>query len=143
KIGGVLLLNGSVEGFKQKVNRFDSLAHAHDLLPLVYSADAEPSLINRKIEGSPAVPKTIALKTEGENKRIAEVISAQLKEIGILHNYAPVLDISPENAAIKNRSCGYDRDSVKMLAQAFVQQSQDDGVAATVKHFPGHGLVKG
>lgn len=143
KIGGVLLLNGSVEGFKQKVNRFDSLADAHDLLPLVYSADAEPSLINRKIEGSPAVPKTIELKTEGENKRIAAVISAQLKEIGILYNYAPVLDISPENAAIKNRSYGYDRDSVKMLAQAFAKRLQEDGVAATVKHFPGHGLVKG
>lgn len=143
KIGGILLLNGSVDGFKQKVFRFDSLTNAHGLLPLVYSADAEPSLINRKIEGSPTVPKTIELKSEADNKKIAAIISSQLKEIGILHNYAPVLDISPDNAAIKNRSYGYSEDSVKMLAMAFVNESQQHGVAATIKHFPGHGLVHG
>lgn len=143
KIGGVLLLNGSVEGFKQKVNRFDSIANASGALPLVYSADAEPSLVNRKIEGSPDVPKTIALKTTEENKKIAQVICRQLREIGILHNYAPVLDISPENAAIKNRSYGYDPEAVKKLALAFVKETQQNGIAATAKHFPGHGLVKG
>lgn len=142
-LGGVLLLNGSVEGFKSKVQHFDSLATATGLLPLVYSADAEPSLINRKIEGSSPVPKTIELKTEEENSRVARLISQQLKDIGILHNYAPVLDISPDNAAIKNRSYGYSPDSVRKLASVFVNETQKQGVAATVKHFPGHGLVKG
>ena len=54
-----------------------------------------------------------------------------------------MLDISPDNAAIKNRSYGYSPDSVRKLASVFVNETQKQGVAATVKHFPGHGLVKG
>lgn len=142
-IGGVLLLNGSMDGFKQKVDHFDSLAEASGLPPLVYSADAEPSLINRKIEGSTPVPKTILLNSVNANVDAANVISADLKQIGILYDYAPVIDISPENAAIKSRSYGYDPDSVVLLAGAFMKTLQQNGIAATIKHFPGHGLVKG
>ena len=143
KIGGVLLLNGSVNGFKQKVHRFDSAAAEAGILPLIYSSDAEPSLINRKIKGSKQVPKTIELNTVAKNIEVAKIISQELKNIGILYDYAPVLDISPDNAAIKNRSYGYNRDSVIAHASAFANQLQENGIAATVKHFPGHGLVKG
>ena len=142
-IGGVLLLNGSMDGFTNKVDHFDSLADKSDLLPLIYSADAEPSLIYRKIEGSTSVPKTNELKTIEENKHTANVISQDLKKIGILYNYAPVLDLSPNNEAIKNRSYSSSPDSVIELAGAFASELQRNGIAATAKHFPGHGLVKG
>ncbi len=142
-IGGVLLLNGTMEGFQAKVHHFDSVANASGLLPLVYSADAEPSLIWRKIEGSSPVPKTIELKTPEQNREAARTISNDLKQIGILYNYAPVIDISPNNAAIKNRSYGSDPDSVINLAGEFISELQKQGIAATVKHFPGHGLVRG
>ncbi|MBW3544377.1 MAG: glycoside hydrolase family 3 protein [Bacteroidetes bacterium] len=142
-IGGVLLLNGTVESFKHYVHRFDSISHANGHLPLVYSADAEPSLINRKISNSPKVPKTAELKDTAEVLAVAHTIAHQLKEIGILYNYAPVTDLSLQNAAIGNRSFGSDPAQVEKMNRAFINATQADGVAATAKHFPGHGLVKG
>ena len=142
-MGGVILLNGTVESFKRYVHRFDSISKANGHLPLVYSADAEPSLINRKIGGTPQVPKTAEIKDEAEAAAIAQTISQQLKEIGILYNYAPVTDLSVQNAAIGNRSFGSDPAHVERMNKAFINASQQAGVAATAKHFPGHGLVKG
>ena len=68
KVGGVLLLNGSKSGFKSKTSHFDSIAQAAGTLPLMYSADAEPSLVNRKITETPAVPPTESLKTPAEGQ---------------------------------------------------------------------------
>jgi beta-N-acetylhexosaminidase len=142
-VGGLILLNGSVESFKKYVQRFDSISQANGHLPLVYSADAEPSLINRKISGTTPVPKTAELKDTTEVLAVAHTIAHQLKDIGILYNYAPVTDLSLQNAAIGNRSFGSDPDKVERMNRAFILTSQADGVAATAKHFPGHGLVKG
>ncbi|AHM61636.1 glycoside hydrolase 3 domain-containing protein [Flammeovirgaceae bacterium 311] len=142
-MGGVILLNGTVESFKNYVHRFDSISKANGHLPLVYSADAEPSLINRKIGGSTPVPKTAELKDTAEVMAVAHTIAHQLKEIGILYNYAPVTDLSLQNAAIGNRSFGSDPAHVERMNRVFITTSQADGVATTAKHFPGHGLVKG
>ena len=142
-MGGVILLNGTVESFKAYVHRFDSISKAHGHLPLVYSADAEPSLINRKISNSIRVPKTAELKDTAEVMAVAHTIAHQLKDIGILYNYAPVTDLSLQNAAIGNRSFGSDPKEVERMNRVFIQTSQADGVATTAKHFPGHGLVKG
>jgi beta-N-acetylhexosaminidase len=142
-IGGVLLLNGTTDSFKKYVHRFDSISQANHHLPLVYSADAEPSLINRKISDSQKVPKTAELKDEAEVTAVARTIAQQLKDIGILYNYAPVSDLSLQNAAIGNRSFGSDPAQVERMNKAFITATQNDGVAATAKHFPGHGLVQG
>ena len=49
--------------------------------------------------------------------------------------------MSPNNEAITNRTFGDDSSSVVRLSSTFIQTSQKMGVAATAKHFPGHGLV--
>lgn len=142
-MGGVLLLNGSTDSFKKYVHHFDSISKANGHLPLVYSADAEPSLLNRKISGTPIVPKTAQLKDTAEVQAVAHTIAHELKDIGILYNYAPVTDLSLQNEAIGNRSFGADPVHVARMNKAFINATQADGVAATAKHFPGHGLVKG
>ncbi len=143
RVGGVLLLNGSVDSFKRLRARFDSVAANAGVLPLIYSADAEPSLINRKIRESTPVPKTIDLKSVKECRATAEKISNVLNEIGIQQGYAPVVDISDANVVISNRSFGSNPDSIDLLAGVFIKTLQGNGIIATAKHFPGHGLVKG
>ncbi len=142
-IGGVLMLGGDKESLTQLIARFDGLAHEAGLLPLIFSADAEPSLFNRKIKGTPKVPKTIELTTEQASDSIAGLIAEELRSMGIRQNFAPVVDISPSNEAITNRSFGDDNARVIKLASTFITATQSEGVAATAKHFPGHGLVKG
>ena len=142
-IGGVLLLSGEKKSLAELGKRFDSLAKVTGCLPLIFSSDAEPSLINRKIKGTQKVPNTIDLVTKSMCDSVAEIISGELLSMRIKHNFAPVLDMSPDNEAITNRTFGSKSSSVIELAGAFVETTQQKGIAATVKHFPGHGLVSG
>ena len=143
KIGGILLLRGEKQEFIELAKELDSLAIAAGNLPLLFSSDAEPSLFNRKISGTRAVKRTNKIEDEEECSAIAQQISEDLKEIGIYHNFSPVSDVSPNNEAIGNRSFGADPERVASMSAAFIKTSQENGVAATAKHFPGHGLVKG
>jgi beta-N-acetylhexosaminidase len=67
-----------------------------------------------------------------------------LKDIGIDWDLAPVLDLSsPYNQVILERSFSYDPLVVAEHGKAFIRGIQKFGVAATAKHFPGHGGVLG
>ncbi len=142
-IGGIVMLKGEKDSFTRLTSRFDSLARESGLLPLLFSADAEPSLFNLKIRNVPIVPKTIELASAQECKSVAKLITGELRTMGIRHNFAPVVDISPSNEAITNRTFGNDSARVVSLAGVFIAATQAEEVAATAKHFPGHGLVKG
>ncbi|MBI4412847.1 MAG: glycoside hydrolase family 3 protein, partial [candidate division NC10 bacterium] len=54
---------------------------------------------------------------------------------------APVLDlrVGPENPVLGERCLGEDPGSVAALGAALIRGMQGAGVAATAKHFPGHG----
>ncbi len=143
ELGGVLLLKGSVPDFQKRVRRLDSLAQRAGTLPLLYSADAEPSLLGRKISGTPKVPNTNKLRTTEAADTVARQIASTLRSLSILHNYAPVADLSPRNEAIGNRSFGDSLAQVAALCRAFIEATQAQGVVATAKHFPGHGFVQG
>lgn len=142
-VGGVLMLSGEKQQLISLAHRFDSLSDKYGNLPLVYSSDAEPSLINRKIKGTQIVPKTVELETKEKCDSVTWIISNELLSMGIKHNYAPVVDLSPNNEAITNRTFGNDSARVVNLSMAFIKTSQQLGVAGTAKHFPGHGLVSG
>lgn len=143
KVGGVLLLNGDREGFKDLVTLFDSIGKTSGALPFLYSADAEPSLIRYKIKNCSPVKNANQLKTTQEVESCARSISKDLNYIGINYNFAPVVDQGTENAAITNRSFGFNKDSIWAWSNTFINVSQEMGIITTAKHFPGHGLVKG
>lgn len=142
KVGGVLLLNGTVESFAVFVKQFDSICEVHGYLPPIYSADAEPTLIRYKIKGTTPVPKTNEIKSEEKVKEVTTTISTDLKKIGITQNFAPVIDASP-NKTVSNRSFGLNMDTVINFSNIFITETQANGIVATAKHFPGHGFVVG
>lgn len=142
-VGGVLLLGGDKGTITELVDQFDSLASVIGLPPFIFSSDAEPSLWNMKIKGVPKVPNTMDLGTKKATDSIASIISDELISMGIHHNFAPVVDLSPDNAAITNRTFGTDAATVQDLAMAFVEASSRKNIVTTAKHFPGHGLVRG
>lgn len=138
-IGGIILLNGSKQGFVEMRREFEL---ANKGLPFIYSADAEPTLINRKIDGSAPVKKASKMLSRNEVVYYTQIICKDLKQIGINYNYAPVVDMSP-NEVISSRSFGNNADTAQAWANIFIKETQENGIVATAKHFPGHGYVKG
>ncbi|MEN9972079.1 MAG: hypothetical protein RIS20_426 [Bacteroidota bacterium] len=141
-IGGVLMLNGTKEEFKNWIKDFESCNTKNASLPFLYSADAEPSLVNRKIIGSTVVKKANELLNISEVIACAKTISTDLNAIGINYNFSPVVDMSP-NTTVGFRSFGAVPANIIPWSNAFIQETQKNNIIATAKHFPGHGLVTG
>lgn len=141
-IGGVLMLNGTKDGFTTWINDFEAQNKKYGNLPFLYSADAEPSLVNRKIMGSTPVKKANEMQSIDEVRSCAQTISKDLNAIGINYNFSPVVDMSP-NATVGFRSFGAVPANIIPWSGAFIEETQAQGIVATAKHFPGHGLVSG
>lgn len=142
KIGGVLMLNGTKDEFTNWIKAYNELNPYKNNLPFLYSADAEPSLVNRKITGSTPVIKANEMKTIDEVRKYTNVISKDLNDIGINYNFSPVVDMSP-NKTVGFRSFGAIPENIIPWSNGFIQETQKNGIIATAKHFPGHGLVSG
>ncbi|MEO7981851.1 MAG: glycoside hydrolase family 3 protein, partial [Sporichthyaceae bacterium] len=71
----------------------------------------------------------------------ARISGKELRAIGINQNFAPVSDVNvnAQNPVIGVRSFGSDPSLVSDLVAASVDGYQSANVAATAKHFPGHG----
>jgi beta-N-acetylhexosaminidase len=74
-------------------------------------------------------------------ERVASSMAAELAEVGIDLDFAPVADVNtnPANPVIGIRAFGADAELVSRHVAAFVRGLQGGGVAACAKHFPGHG----
>lgn len=76
-------------------------------------------------------------------RRVAAGLGSRLRAAGVTLNLAPVADVDadPLNPIIGIRSFGSDAERVAGHVAAFVDGQQSQRVAATVKHFPGHGAT--
>jgi len=57
-VGGILMLNGEKNDFISKIKDFKKFANEKKSMPIIFSADAEPTLINQKIIGTKIISKT-------------------------------------------------------------------------------------
>lgn len=141
-IGGVLMLNGTKSEFTSMISSFEQTNKSSGNLPFLYSADAEPSLVNRKITGSTLVKKAAEIRSLDEVIQVAQQISTDLNDIGINYNFAPVVDVAG-NATVGYRGFGSNPEQLIPWSNTFIQETQNKNIIATAKHFPGHGLVSG
>lgn len=74
-------------------------------------------------------------------EHVARTVGWELRLAGIDLDLAPDADVNsnPDNPVIGTRSFGADPDLVARHTAAWVRGLQSTGVAASVKHFPGHG----
>ncbi|MCE5232968.1 MAG: beta-N-acetylhexosaminidase [Mizugakiibacter sp.] len=71
----------------------------------------------------------------------AWVMASEMRAIDVDISFAPVVDLARGNRAIGERAFHADAEAVSTLAQAYLRGMRLAGMAATVKHFPGHGSV--
>src|SRR5512142_745828 len=116
------------------------------LPPLLIATDQEGGQLMAIGEGTTPLPGNMALGATRDSalaRRAGEVLGAELRAMGVNVNYAPCCDVNidPQNPVVGIRSFGADPFKVGELAAATVDGIQSRGVAATAKHFPGHGDV--
>jgi beta-N-acetylhexosaminidase len=116
--------------------------------PLLIGTDQEYGMITRVRQGLTALPAAMALAAAGKPARTQAAWRAageELAAMGITVDFAPVADVlGPRgNAVLGSRSYGADPRAVATQVAAAVRGLQAGGVAAAIKHFPGHGHTAG
>src|SRR5881296_4515916 len=138
-VGGLIMSVGSPFDIAAKLNALQRRSR----LPLLISADLEWGA-GMRVVGGTAFPQIMAVGATGNPRdayTIGEAAATEGRAVGIHVNFAPDADVNnnPLNPIINTRSFGEDPRAVARLVRAYVRGLQDNGMLATLKHFPGHG----
>lgn len=111
--------------------------------PLI-AVDQEGGRVERIRDGVAALPSAMAVGATGDvalAERLGTLLGRDLAALGIDVDLAPVADLSlqPRSTVVATRSYGDDPERVAEFAIAFARGLERAGVAAALKHFPGHG----
>ncbi|AKC85489.1 beta-N-acetylhexosaminidase [Pseudoxanthomonas suwonensis] len=71
----------------------------------------------------------------------AWLMASEIRASGVDLSFAPVVDLARGNRAIADRAFSDDPQVVAAFTRAYVRGMHSVGMAATLKHFPGHGTV--
>jgi beta-N-acetylhexosaminidase len=85
-----------------------------------------------------AADGTAALRLAEEH---AWLMASEIRATGVDLSFAPVVDLGRGNRAIGNRAFHAEPAIVAEFTRAYVRGMHAAGMAATLKHFPGHGSV--
>ena len=134
---------GTLAQLKELNASLQRLAHELGLPLLIIATDQEGGQLMAVGDGTP-LPGNMALgatRSKELARKAGEVLGREMAALGINVNYAPCADvnINPNNPVVGIRSFGENPILVGELAAAMIEGIQSQGVAATVKHFPGHG----
>ncbi|MEU6402245.1 glycoside hydrolase family 3 N-terminal domain-containing protein [Streptomyces sp. NPDC046985] len=113
-------------------------------LPVLVATDQEHGAVCRIGKPATLFPGAMAIGAGGsaeDARTLGRLSGAELRAMGVNQDYSPDADVNvnPANPVIGVRSFGADPAAVARLAAAEARGYQDSRVAATAKHFPGHG----
>jgi beta-N-acetylhexosaminidase len=138
---------------------FASRAQIADLSATIRAAAPRPQLICVDQEGGrvqrfrdgysalPALERFDMLYRSDPDAALARahehawLMASEVRASGVDLSFAPVVDLGRGNRAIGNRAFSPDPDLVAAFTRAYVEGMHSAGMAATLKHFPGHGSV--
>ncbi|PUB11911.1 beta-N-acetylhexosaminidase [Paenisporosarcina sp. OV554] len=142
-LGGVILFAENVVGTEQTARLTDGLQKASPELPLFITIDQEGGIVTRLQTGT-NLPGNMALGAARSEKyayQTGEIIGKELSSLGVSVNFGPALDVNnnPGNPVIGVRSFSSNPELVSKLGIQTIKGLQSQNMAATTKHFPGHG----
>lgn len=144
RAGGFCLFNAMPDTTAEATERLQAVAHESHGVPLLFSIDAEWGLPMRLRNGGTEFPDAMALGRANDpvqTEAIGRAIAQEIKALGLHWNFAPVADINsnPKNPIINTRAFGTNPEVVAKNVIAYLKGLESEGVAGSIKHFPGHG----
>jgi beta-N-acetylhexosaminidase len=146
---GVILFTRNFAS-KAQVAELSAAIRAAAPRPQLICVDQEGGRVQRFREGYSALPaldgfgrlyandRAAALKLAEEH---AWLMAQEVQASGVDLSFAPVVDLGRGNLAIGDRAFDPDPQVVAEFTRAYVRGMHAAGMAATLKHFPGHGSV--
>jgi len=135
---------------RQQVRELCSAIRATARLPQLICVDHEGGRVQRFRDGFTALPSlnqfghlyeqdpAAALEQAEQH---AWLMASEVRAAGVNLSFAPVAYVGHRNRAIGNRAFSGRADIVAELVLAYLRGMHSAGMAATLKHFPGHGTV--
>jgi beta-N-acetylhexosaminidase len=149
-VGGVILFARNYVDPAQLTELVAGI-HAERSPPLLVAVDQEGGRVQRFRDGFSRLPPARQIghafdlnPKEGLElaRRLGWLMAAELRSHGVDISFAPVVDLDyGVNEAIGARAFHRRCDAVAQLTVAYTHGMRDAGMAATAKHFPGHGAV--
>lgn len=140
--GAVIFFSRNYQDPEQLMALIDSIRAARKG-PILIAVDQEGGRVQRFKTGFTRLPPASCYVSSPELAEPAGwLMAAELLSVGVDFSFAPVLDVDcGVSEVIGNRSFANECVAAANLASAFRKGMNTAGMAATGKHFPGHGAV--
>jgi beta-N-acetylhexosaminidase len=138
--GGVIVFGGDLGAVEELLLE----ASERNPIPLLATGDFERGFGQQFPRDATSFPTLMALGATADPalaRAVALAVGREMRASGFHVNYVPVADLAdePANPIVGTRAAGADPERVAAIVTATVEGLQAARVAATVKHFPGHG----
>jgi beta-N-acetylhexosaminidase len=148
-VAGVILFTRNFASREQVVELCAAIRAAAPR-PQLITVDQEGGRVQRFRTGYSALPSlegfgALYARDEEAALKLAEehawLMASEVRASGVDLSFAPVVDLARGNRAIGDRAFSDDPQVVAAFTRAYVRGMHSVGMAATLKHFPGHGTV--
>ncbi len=148
-VAGVILFKRNFAS-REQVAELSAAIRAAAPRPQLICVDQEGGRVQRFREGYSALPPlqgfdalyaTDPQAALALAEQHAWLMASEVRASGVDLSFAPVVDLGRGNRAIGDRAFSADPQVVAAFTAAYVRGMHSVGMAATLKHFPGHGTV--
>ena len=148
-VGGVILFSRNFASRAQVAELSQAIRNAAPR-PQLLCVDQEGGRVQRFRDGYHELPRLEDFGRLFERDRDAALrlarehawlMASEIRATGVDLSFAPVVDLGRGNRAIGDRAFHAEPTIVAEFTRAYVAGMHEAGMAATLKHFPGHGSV--